>query len=308
MLSGQVRILNFDDSVVKQNKLLRQFNPVIIDFSGIGPYCRLWSNKKTAAEIKKCLNPEWKRSITFLGSGDFHHISALLIEQFEEDFCIVIFDLHPDLDNLPPRFSCGSWVNLVAAQKAVKKIVIIGASSEDLSFPHNMTFNFGWFKDARVELYPFYHAPSLMLLKNLRENNFIHTDGRGIFQRINWENLRDKDIGQAMTDIIERLPTKHIYISIDKDCLNLNYALTNWEPGVLSLGWLLEAIKILKNNTTIIGMDIVGDYSPVKTNSLFKKFCSKWDHPRQLAQEISFDKINEINEATNLKILELFLG
>jgi len=307
MLSRQIRILNFDDSVVKQKELLHRFNPAIIDFARIGPYCRLWSNKKTADEIKKSLNPDCKHAITFLGSGDFHHLSTILIEQFEEDFCVVIFDLHPDLDNLPPRFSCGSWVNLAAAQGRVKKIIMLGPSSEDLSFPNNMTFNLGWFKDARVELYPFYHEPSLMLWKNLRENHFIHPRGNGIFQRINWENLRDKDIGRTITDIIERLPTKHIYISIDKDCLNWNYALTNWEPGVISLAWLLEALKILRDNTTIIGMDIVGDYSRIKTKSLFKKLCSNWDHPRQLADGLSFYKINEINEATNLKILDLFL-
>lgn len=307
MLSGQIRILNFDDSVVKQKELLRRFNPTVIDLTRIGPYCRLWTNKKTAAEIKKFLNPAWKHAITFLGSGDFHHISKLLIEQFQEDFCIVIFDLHPDLDNLPPRFSCGSWVNLAAAQGRVKKIVMLGPSSKDLSFPDNMTFNFSSFKDARVELYPFYHAPSLMLWKNLRENHFIHPRGCGIFQRITWENLRDKDIRQAITDIIERLPTKHIYISIDKDCLNWDCAVTNWEPGVISLDWLLEALKILIDSTTIIGMDIVGDYSRIKTNSLLRKLCSNWDHPHQLAEGISLRKINEINEATNLKILSLFL-
>lgn len=308
MLSRQIRILNFDDSVVKQKELLRRFNPAIIDLTRIGPYCRLWSNKKIAAEIKKVLNPEWKHSITFLGSGDFHHISTLLIEQFEEDFCVVIFDLHPDLDNLPPWFSCGSWVNLVAAQRRIKKIVMLGPSSEDLSFPHNMTFNFSWFRDARVEVYPFYHAPSLMLLKNLRENHFIHPRSSGIFQRVTWENLRGKDIRQAITDVIERLPAKHIYISIDKDCLSWDYAATNWERGVINLDWLLEALKILRDNTAIIGVDIAGDYSRIKINSLFKKLCSNWDHPRQLAEELSLHRINEINEATNLRVLDLFSG
>ena len=307
MLSKTVRILNFDDSITGQKNLCKIYLPHIIELKDVGRACRLWMDKKTKQQINKVLDPEEINSITFLGSGDFHHISSLLIEQFDEDFCVVIFDLHPDLDNLPPRFSCGSWVNLVAARMAVKKIIILGPSSEDLTFPNNLTFNFSWFKDARIELYPFHHAPTRMLFKNLHDNHFIHTNKNGFLQTITWENLINKDIEVVITDILERLPTQNIYISIDKDCLNWNYAVTNWEPGIMSLNWLLKALKVLKDKATIIGMDIVGDYSRINVKSIFKKICINWDHPRQLAEELSLQKIREINETTNLKILELFL-
>ncbi len=308
MLSDTIRILNFDNTVSEQKTLVERYHPVIVDLSSLGPSVRMWGNRANANKVRAALNPGFKNAVTFLGSGDFHHISALLTEQFDEDFCVVIFDFHPDLDYLPPRFSCGSWVNLIAAQKTINKIALLGPSSEDLSFPHNMTFNFSWFNDARVELYPFFHAPSMMLGKNLHENHFIHPEPRGIFQRITWENLRDRNIKEAITEIVRRLPTRNIYISIDKDCLNWSHAVTNWEPGIMGLDWLLEALRIFKDNKTIIGMDIVGDYSPVKSDSRIKAFCSDKDHPRQLARDLDFDKITGINEATNLRILESVLS
>jgi arginase family enzyme len=212
------------------------------------------------------------------------------MDKFAEDFCVIIFDMHPDLDSTFPKFSCGSWVNLITPKTAIKKIVMIGPSSEDLSFPHNMTFNFSYFKDGRVELYPFYHKPSITA-----------------FGRIVWDNLRDKNIKQFMAGTIDRLPSKNVYISIDKDCLKRDYAVTNWEEGPVTLDWLLEALGVLRDNANIIGMDITGDYSPIKADSVIKKICTALDHPRQAAREMDMEKINRINEDTNMKILELFL-
>lgn len=295
-LSAQgARILDFDSSVTGQKDLLAKYNQPgrslqIIDLLEYGPAARLWIGKQHAQELCEKIPSDGKNKITLYGSGDFHHISTLLMDKFEEDFCAVIFDMHPDLDNTFPKFSCGSWVNLIARKPSIKKIVMIGPSSEDLSFPHNMTFNFSYFKDGRVEIYPFYHEPS------------ITASGR-----IVWDNLRDKDIKQFMAGIISRLPSKNIYISIDKDCLKRDYAVTNWEEGPITLDWLLDALRVLRDNANIIGMDITGDYSPITSDSMIKRICAAWDHPGQYARKMSREEITRINEATNLKILELFL-
>jgi len=75
----------------------------------------------------------------------------------------------------------------------------------------------------------------------------------------------------------------------------------------MDIEMLLGALRILKNNSEIIGMDIVGDYSPMKFNSFFKGMISRHDHPDQRADEMERDEIIRINETTNVKILELFL-
>jgi hypothetical protein len=291
-----IRILNFDSSIVNQKNLLAKYgcspySVEMVDMSDYGPVVRSWLGGRDLPELRRRLGSSGRNKITLYGSGDFHHISALLTEQFDEDFCVIVFDLHPDLDGMPPMFSCGSWVNLITRQKAVKKVVMLGPSSDDLTFPNNLTFNFSYFKDGRVELYPFYHEPSVTA-----------------FKRIIWDNLRDKDIKKFTADIIKRLPSKNIYISVDKDCLKWDYAVTNWEPGLVSLDWLLEALRALRDNANVIGMDITGDYSPVVTRSGIKRFFIDRDHPPQLAGKMDRDEIDRINEATNLKILGLFLG
>ncbi len=101
---------NFDGSLFRQTRLIERYRPDIIDLYGIGPSCRLWANKKTAAAIQAALQPQAQHAITFLGSGDFHHMSHLLVRQFAEPLTLIVFDFHPDWDILPPRLGCGSWV------------------------------------------------------------------------------------------------------------------------------------------------------------------------------------------------------
>ncbi len=133
MLSDVIRILNFDDSIINQKNLLKQFNPSIVDLKKIAHSCRLWLDDKTARAVQNTLQPEFKNSITLLGSGDYHHISSLLIEQFQEPLTVIIFDFHPDWDVLPPRLGCGSWVTNILKNSFVKKIILVGVSSHDLS-------------------------------------------------------------------------------------------------------------------------------------------------------------------------------
>lgn len=307
-----IRILDFDSSLTRQKKLIEKYkSPPYslqhIDLLDLGLRVRGWANKHDINALRRELNLVDKNKLTFFGSSDFHHISSLLIEQFQEDFCVVVFDFHPDLDSLPPSFSCGSWVNLCARQQAVKKIIQLGPSSQDLDFTDNFTFNFSWFKDSRIEIYPYYHQPSRMLFKNLRNNHFIHTKPAGFFQEVSWQNLKDENIGQFISALIDRLPSKNAYISIDKDCLIWDDAVTNWEPGLVKLDWLLSALQAFKDKANIIGADVCGDYSPIKATTPFKKFCISWDHPKQSAEEMNPEKINEINQAANLRITDLLL-
>ncbi|MDD5771707.1 MAG: hypothetical protein PHO81_05675, partial [Candidatus Omnitrophica bacterium] len=95
------------------------------------------------------------------------------------------------------------------------------------------------------------------------------------------------------------------YISIDKDCLKNDFALTNWEEGFLTLKQLLVMLKILRDNLEIIGLDITGEYSPVSVSGRLKGLFSRLDHPRRLAADgCSPDSVIKVNEQTNLDILQ----
>jgi len=41
--------------------------------------------------------------------------------------------------------------------------------------------------------------------------------------------LENKDVSELTLGLIKRLPVRKVYISIDKDCLKSDFALTNWE-------------------------------------------------------------------------------
>ena len=105
---------------------------------------------KTSALISQRIINSPKNRITFLGSGDFHHISSNLINQFNQPCSLIVFDYHPDWDILPPRKGCGSWVSEVLKNKNIKKIILIGVSSSDISTLNIQSANLASLKDNRV--------------------------------------------------------------------------------------------------------------------------------------------------------------
>ena len=121
MLSGSIRILNFDDSLIKQKQLFSKYRAEIIDLTDLGPKVRLWFNKAAKRQIEERISSSSSNSVTFLGSGDFHHVSSILVEQFKDPVSVIAFDFHPDWDSLPPRFGCGSWVGQALKNKNISK-------------------------------------------------------------------------------------------------------------------------------------------------------------------------------------------
>jgi len=305
MLNKSIRILNFDDSVTKQKKLKSRYKTEIIDLSDLGPKVRLWMNNKTKQVIEGRIEGLDRNCVTFLGSGDFHHISHILISEFEEPLSLIIFDFHPDWDTQPPRFGCGSWVTQTLKNKNILKCILIGVSSDDISTWCIQSGNLGSLKDNRVEIYPYAHKPSLTFFKKVPENISIDLKKGFLYNKIYWHELKTKNLIEFFQTLIKRIPTKQVYISVDKDCLKREYALTNWEKGLFYLEEFLSMLKIIKDNLDIVGMDIAGDYSKVSITGRLKEIFSKMDHPKIVsADNCPESSRNAVNEETNLRILE----
>lgn len=306
MLNKSIRILNLDDSVIKQQRLTSQYKTEIIDLSYLGRRVRLWMDKKTMKDIEERIQGSEKDSVTFLGSGDFHHISHILINQFDEPFSLIIFDFHPDWDTLPPRMGCGSWVSQTLKNKNILKCILIGVSSSDISSWWLQSGNLDSLKDNRVEIYPYSHKPSLAFFKKIPQNISIEIMRGFLYNKIYWNELKGKNLREFFLFLLKRMPTKQVYVSIDKDCLKKEYALTNWEEGQVSLEEFLLMLKLIKENLDIIGMDVTGDYSRICVAGNCKRFFSKLDHPKNInAKALPESFITATNEDTNLKILEL---
>jgi len=309
MLADTVRILNLDGSLLRQAGLLKRYQPGIIDLAGLGPSCRLWANRKTAAGVMAALNPDARHAITFLGSGDFHHVSNLLVSQFAEPLTLIVFDFHPDWDILPPRLGCGSWVTRTLGLANIDKVLLLGPSSDDISIPAIYTGNLQALKNDRLEIYPYEHQPTRVLFRNVPENRSLNVERGGFVSTISWAELRGRDLKAFMAGALQRCGVKKAYVSIDKDCLRSEHALTNWEEGRFTLDELLQLLKVIKEKMEIVGLDITGEYSEPVVSGSFKSLCSRLDHPAgYTAQGKNSEIIADINEQTNLRILELLLG
>jgi arginase family enzyme len=303
-----IRILNFDDSLTRQLNLIERFKPQILDFKYIGPSARLWLNKEDARKISSQLSGKPKDTITFLGSGDFHHISGLLIEQFSDPLSVILFDNHPDWDILPPHLGCGSWVSYILRKPNIKEVVIFGPFSDDLSTFRIQTANLDSLKAGRVRVYPYSHQPTRVFFKNNLKNDCMEVK-KGLFSEIiYWQELKGKELRQFIPSVLSGLATKKVYVSIDKDCLKAEYALTNWEEGGFGLEELSAILGWIKNNLDIAAVDIAGEYSRPKIKGLLKNICSRIDHPRDFsAKDKSREFIYDTNERTNIQLLETLL-
>ena len=150
MLDKTIRVLNFDDSVTAQKDLMSRHEARVIEMRDLGPRARLSLDGRTAEEIAGRLRDSDRNSITFLGSGDFHHISHILLSQFEEEMAVILFDMHPDWDMRPPRLGCGSWVNETLKRRNISKFISIGVSSNDISTLRIQAGNLGSLKNDRL--------------------------------------------------------------------------------------------------------------------------------------------------------------
>lgn len=301
-----VRVLNFDNSVIRQKELVERFKPSITDLTDLGPRCRLYSDEKTAKEVSERIDPGYRDSITFLGSGDFHHITSLLLDEFSEDISVISFDDHPDWDIFPPKISCGSWVTRVLSKGNIKKVILAGASSDAVSPRFFRMGNYDSLKNDRLEIYPYQHKPTKVFFKKIPENISADVKRGLFFDEIHWQELKTKNIAEFFLHILRRIPAKKVYVTIDKDCLKVPYSLTNWAEGRMEFEELLLMLKFIKENTEVVGLDIAGDYSPVKTEGFIRTVITAINHPRDIsAKDRPQSLIDSVNEAANIRILEL---
>lgn len=283
-----VRVLDLDGSVLRQTEVVSAFNPSVISLREVGARARLWANAAQAASIRNALDPASRDAITLFGSGDYHYVSALLLEQFRDALSVIVFDHHPDWDRLPPRRGCGAWVSRALELKPVKQILLVGNASDDLILPSALTGNLEGVRNGRLAMLPYEIENSSRWPWRGRTPPMLKEDPIAVFEAA-----------------LQRLPTTDVYVSIDKDCLTSRYALTNWEEGRLTLELLLALLAKVREHRNIVGLDITGEYTAETIPSPWKSWCSRIDHPRYpTAHGHSAEEIDRVNGLTNRRLLE----
>jgi len=218
-------MLNFDGPYLMQPRLIRRANRWV-DLDDI-PGTNLFCAEEALEEIRRRLPADRERGITFIGSGNYHYVTYLMLENIDRPFSLLLFDRHSDMKDKGNGFgllSCGNWVaQALNRLPLLREAHIVGAANEG----SGVTAQFR----GRIRFWP------------------------------------------ADTDpvrLASALEGRDVYISIDKDVLSRESAVTNWDQGNMTLGRLRELLRAAARRTRVIGVDVCGE-CPGKAADLWRQ-------------------------------------
>lgn len=292
-----VRILDLDGGLTLQ-KGLRAYQPQIVPLRDWGPKIRLACSRSRFAGFERELTSrigsayDSEPTLTLYGSGDFHHVSLALLRRLEGPFNLLVLDKHPDWMRGLPFVHCGEWLAEALHLPGLRKVFHLGG---ELDFDNFYRWLAPW---------PDLRSGRIVVLPAVR-----HFHGRA-WQRVPHEPLRKHPTLPTDASRIEALLTPHrdelarcpLYITLDKDVMIARDAVVNWDSGLLHLKeveTILQMIHDLIGNSCV-GMDIVGDWSPVQVQGWFRKW---WHLTEHLPLEVDPTLACRRNEAVNLSLL-----
>ena len=217
LLNKGITIINFDETYLVQEEL-QHYTHENLDFQKL-EHVNLFCEEDSVYTLEKRIKNRKQKGITFIGSGNYHYMSYLLLKEMTKPFTLVLFDNHPDLGtgNGPDKsmLSCGSWVyHALNKIPLLQQVVIIGPT---VILANHSTY-------PRTVIFPF--------------------DGVHHY---------------SLKSILSAIPTKNVYISIDKDVLNTANVLTNWDQGMMDITTLIPIIEYVLKNKQTEGVDICGE-------------------------------------------------
>ena len=230
MNEAVVSILCFQDTY--RNQTFYQKVPHILEdlskLQGTNRYCE----EEAAAVLTLRLKKHPLHAIHFLGSGNYHYLSALWAGMIRKPFQLLLYDHHTDLQ--APAFgdilSCGGWVLwLLETNPFLQKVILVGPD----------TVSFEAVPEKAKEKVAF----------------------------ISQEKLRDTD-GSGWREASDQIdPVLPLYVSIDKDILDHRYAHTGWSQGDTSLDQLMMSVTDILTthcgrNGELLGIDVCGEAEP----------------------------------------------
>jgi hypothetical protein len=229
---------------------------------------------------------------TFLGSGDYHHVSHLLIGRHAPAGAalqVVVFDNHPDNMRYPFGIHCGSWVWHVSRLPGVACVHVLGITSADVAARHAWENHLRPLRAGKVRYW------------------CIGAD-LGWAGRLGIGGSRSWPTAAAMLDAfaehIDRAAGP-LYLSIDKDVLARNVVHTNWDQGVLTLDQLGAAIRLLR--ARLVASDVTGEISTYRYRSWFKRLLSGLDGQAAIAAG-PLARWQAEHRAVNLRLLAWLRG
>ncbi len=177
------------------------------------------------AALRRLIAPFSPHGVHFIDNGDYHYLTKFWTDKIAEPFSLIVFDKHTDMQaDMFGMLSCGDWVKACMDQNPFLRKVVVIGASAKL-----------------IAQVPEPYA-----------------------QRVHFYS--DASLEQA--DVWRRFQEAHlaepVYISIDKDVLNRDSAVTNWDQGTLSLADLERLLLAILRQNRVIGIDICGECAQIK--------------------------------------------
>lgn len=252
-------LLHLDDAFDRQPALAQavaERGGASLDCRRLGPALRLWGRPADLRRLRRQVFmqlPAFEGPIlAFSGSGDFHHITPVLLARACEAaggprVTLVHFDNHPDWVTFGNGSHCGSWVGSAARLPQVARVLTVGVCSRDLVRPERKHADLALVREGRVEVYA---------CGNRNGGRTISVAGQ------EWPTIEGMGEATFAEFLPSRIETEAVYVSIDKDVLCAEEAATNWDQGRTSLAFLKLMLARITERHRLIGADVVGDWSP----------------------------------------------
>ena len=179
-----------------------------------------YCDKEGEAALRKLIAAFSPYGLHFLDSGNYHYMTKLWTDRLREPFSLVLFDHHTDMQ--PPVF---------------EGLMSCG----------------GWVKDM---------LDGNSFLKNVLIAGVPETDAAKVrSERVHVISEEDFAVSGCPAEPLSSVlpPGVPVYLSVDKDVLSTDSAITNWDQGGMRLEVLTGAISRLMRDRKVIGMDVCGE-------------------------------------------------
>jgi hypothetical protein len=203
LLHHDVTLLNFGDAYPWQRKLSGLADEWIelTDITEANLFCA----HKALTEIGKRLSGRTGRGITFIGNGNYHYVTYLLLSEINRPFSLVLFDNHTDAklsDGMSGLLSCGSWVAEAAERfPHLQQVLIVGVCAERNLYPSE--------SHSKIVLWPNTGEPQKLLSVIPTEDVYISIDKDVLdraFAVTNWDhgNMHLRELLEALQTLVRQ--------------------------------------------------------------------------------------------------------
>ena len=293
----EVRILDLDGSVAKQHRLAARARRVL-PLDGWGPNLRMacgweaFGNFEVALARHLNSTRDAAPTLSFLGSGDFHHLSLAMDRRVRRRCNLLVIDNHPDWMRGVPFLHCGTWVYHAARLPWVDRVFHVGGEVDFDNFYRHA---------APWKLLQSGKIVALPAIRRMTGRRWAATPHEVL--RPHPEVVVDRERIETLLEPYRAdLARRPLYVSLDRDVLTAEHATINWDSGRLTPPEVFDVLDAFREaSRSLVGMDVVGDWSPVHVAGLGRWLLHLTEHPHG---DVDSLQAQRLNETLNLALVE----